>query len=235
MHDSFGRGLLILLFLAGNLHLQPALAQGTNVEEEQPPASSMMDNKRSDIQKLNSLAHSFHQIHVSANRLKRICKSINDEFNRTSLKILTFDEYINQYIDGKPVAYNEQLYPYGFQNIGNTSTTAGDPLPPRREYVTHFVTEAKSLTSLIKEEINSSVDALGAGNFEDSISAMTKSLKDANVSLAVSMNTLGDLSIKESYDKDAVINACSELSTKLSELDSTCKLTMKMVSASRRK
>lgn len=234
MHVSFRRKLLVLLFVVGNLHWHPGLAQGTDGSQAQPSSSKMTAKGSADVQNLNSLAHTFHQIHVSANRLMKICKSINEEFNRTSLKILTFDEYINQYIDGKPVAYNEQLYPYGFQNIGNTSTTAGDPLPPRREYVTHFVTEAKGLTSLINEEIDNSVDALIAGKFENPIAAMSRSLKDANASIAGSMKTLDDLTSKDSYNKDAVISACSELSTKLSELDSACKLTIKMVSASRK-
>ena len=235
MHVSFRRELLVLLLVVGNLNWQPGLAQSIDGSQERPPSSKMTDKGGANLQNLNSLAHTFHQIHVSANRVMKICKSINEEFNRTSLKILTFDEYINQYIDGKPVAYNEQLYPYGFQNIGNTSTTAGDPLPPRREYVTHFVTEAKSLTSLMEVEIDSSVNALNAGKFDNSVTAMSRSLKDASASLAVSMKTLDDLTMKASYDKDAVINACSELSTKLSELDSACKLTMKMVSASLRK
>ncbi len=73
------------------------------------------------------------QIHHAVARLKKATKELQQEFNRTDLKILEYDDYINQYIDDKHVAYDEQLYPYGFQNIGNTSVTGGKPLPTQEK------------------------------------------------------------------------------------------------------
>ena len=135
----------VLLLAISTLLICPIAFADTGKSGKVDEPRAIAQKSQPDTAALNSLAHAFHQIHVSAYKMKKVCHSISEEFNRTSLKILTFDEYINQYIDGKPVAYNEQLYPYGFQNIGNTSTTAGDPLPPRREYVNHFVTESNSL------------------------------------------------------------------------------------------
>ena len=233
--SSVPRTTVCVLIAIGTLHICPMVFAETGESGTTDLSRVNAQKQQPDTATLNSLAHTFHQIHVSANKMKKVCQSISDEFNRTSLKILTFDEYINQYIDGKPVAYNEQLYPYGFQNIGNTSTTAGTPLPPRREYVSHFVTESNSLLTLISQKIDDAGNTMSSAGFDQSINAMKKNLVDAKESLRLTSKTLSDLSAADPYDKDAISKVNSDLNSKLSELDSACKLTMKMVAASVKK
>lgn len=92
-----------------------------------------------DAGALPTLSQNLTELHDTVKHLKHAATNLIGEMSRTELKILEYDDYINQYVDDKPVAYNEQLYPYGFQNIGNTSTTQGAPMKPRKKWVDYYV------------------------------------------------------------------------------------------------
>lgn len=216
---------LMLLLLLSIAPTQPSLA-------DTPPSASSSAGTKIDKATLNKFATNLHQIHATVAKIKRASQELNNEFNRTSLQIVTFDEYINKYIDGKPVPYDEQLYPYGFQNIGNTSTTAGAPLPPRKSYIEHSAEQMNSLSDLLQQEIDNISALIDSSGGDSSLSKMKDSLAKAKSALSDRIKEMTALSQKEPYDKDAIGNAATVLTTELTELDTTCKLVFKMAMAS---
>lgn len=214
---------IVLILLSTNMSL-PSFADTS-------AAVSADAGKGFDKATLNQLATDLHQIHTTVAKIKRASLELKAEFNRTNLQIVTFDEYINKYIDGKPVPYDEQLYPYGFQNIGNTSTTAGAPLPPRKSYIAHQTDLLSSLTELMQQEIDTTASLLNSSSSDPALLPMKDSLSRAKTSLQDRIKELTDLSRKDQFDRDAIGNAAVILSTELSELDTTCKLVFKMALA----
>lgn len=227
MNKKFAVVAIILPVMLSTAMTGPAVA-------DTPSASSSAGNKL-DKAALNKFATNLHQIHSTVAKIKRASQELNNEFNRTSLQIITFDEYINKYIDGKQVPYDEQLYPYGFQNIGNTSTTAGAPLPPRKNYIEHSADQMNSLCELLQQEIDNASALIDSAGSDSSLARMKDSLAKAKSTLTDRIKVMTALSLKEPYDKDAIGNTATVLTTELAELDTTCKLLFKMALASTNK
>ncbi|HIA54705.1 MAG TPA: hypothetical protein EYN91_21915 [Candidatus Melainabacteria bacterium] len=177
----------------------------------QSPVNLQKNVSTDETVKLNDLAGKLRQIHHTVARLKKAAKELQQEFNRTDLKILEYDDYINQYIDDKPVAYDEQLYPYGFQNIGNTSVTGGKPLPPRKSYVDYSAGQLEDLIKMIGQDTsavlsdfsNIMTESKIANNFADAAAA-SKDLEKLSAQLVL-------LTGSTSYNKDEIMSCSSSI------------------------
>ncbi|MBC7997887.1 MAG: hypothetical protein IAF58_08085 [Leptolyngbya sp.] len=143
-------GLAKFFFMALVASTASANAADTDLKQTD---SSKSNISRDEALHLSKLADVRRQLHHTLARVKKASSELQNEFNRSDIRIVEYDEYINKYIDGKPVPFDEQLYPYGFQNIGNTSTTAGTPLPARKLWVDSYVNQIDSLVSIIKNDI----------------------------------------------------------------------------------
>lgn len=225
---------VLLLLLSMNLATCQVPAVAAADETASPTTVAPSASNKFDKAGLTALATSLHQVHRTLLKLRRTNEELNSEFNRTSLQIVTFDEYINKYIDGKPVPYDEQLYPYGFQNIGNTSTTTGAPMPPRKDYVTHCADQNSSLSNLLGQELDSTVSLVSTATSDSSINDMLSSLKKAKLSISSQIKSLDELCDKEPYDKGSILKLISAINLECTELDTTLKLTFKMALATER-
>lgn len=146
MKAGLAKFFLVVLFAS------TASANAADADIKQADSSKSTINRDEALQ-LNKLADVRRQLHHTLSRIKKAASELQNEFNRSEIRIVEYDEYINKYIDGKPVPYDEQLYPYGFQNIGNTSTTAGNPLPARKLWVDSYVNQIDSLVLITKNDI----------------------------------------------------------------------------------
>ncbi len=203
-----------------------AWADSTAVSVKSP--SPLQKNvSKDEAVKLNSIADGLRQIHHTVARLKKTARELQQEFNRTDLKILEYDDYINQYIDDKPVAYNEQLYPYGFQNIGNTSVTEGKPLPPRKSYVDYSVGQIEDLTKMIGQEagvvLGECTTEGAAAKAVEATASVTASLDD----IAKLRDQLVTLTKDTNYKKDEIISCSNGIVDDVSKLDSSLKALFK--------
>ncbi len=204
---NFIMGLTLAAVVSSMPHPFDVWAQGSPTEDS--PSPMQKNVSASEAVKLNDLAGKLSQIHHMVARLKKAAKELEQEFNRTDLRILEYDDYINQYIDDKPVAYDEQLYPYGFQNIGNTSVTGGKPLPPRKSYVDYSSGQLEDLAKMIGQEaaelLSDFSNVSKEPKISDDIAGATAALKD----LEKQRDQLYGLTRDANYKKDEII-ACAE-------------------------
>lgn len=141
-------------------------------------------------------------LHDTLKHLKHAATNLIGEMNRSEMKILEYDDYINQYMDDKPVKYNEQLYPYGFQNIGNTSTVE-TPMQPRKKWVDYYVGQLGSLLGIAQNEVkNVLANPAAAGVSKDLADRMNSNLSALQGHVANVQRLAGADSDK--YDKDAI-------------------------------
>jgi len=197
-------------------------AQGAAMSAQSP--KTLQTNVSADeTTKLNDLAGKLRQIHHTVARLKKAAKELQQEFNRTDLKILEYDDYINQYIDDKPVAYDEQLYPYGFQNIGNTSVTGGKPLPPRKSYVEYSAGQLEDLIKLIGQE---SAAVLSDFSAESAVSRIADGIASATAASKELEELSGQLVLLTGgppYNKDEVISCSNRILNSANKTDQLLK------------
>lgn len=198
----------------------------SSVTSSPPPIKLQKNVSTNETAKLNDLAGKLRQIHHTVARLKKAANELQQEFNRTDLKILEYDDYINQYIDDKPVAYDEQLYPYGFQNIGNTSVTGGKPLPPRKSFVDYSAGQLEDLIKMIRQDTSTVLSDFSAES-SDPESAEPTSAEPRSSELKMSgdiagatatSNELEKLSAQlvlltggTSYNKDAIMSCSTSI------------------------
>ena len=124
------------------------------------------------------LARDIKEFRSSLKQISRSGQLLLNEYNRSNLQILEFGDFINRYIDGKSVPDEDTLYPYGFQNFGNTGVVQGPPLPPRPQWVTYYCDVLQKLIPLAKDEladiIASPLLTGDAAAFADAKAAMAK-------------------------------------------------------------
>ncbi|HEY9788701.1 MAG TPA: hypothetical protein V6D17_25155 [Candidatus Obscuribacterales bacterium] len=133
------------------------------------------------------IVNDFHHLRQTLRRLRGLAGDLLGEFNRTQLQILEYEDYLAKYVDGTE-KYSEQLYPYGFQNIGNTDVQQGPPLPPRRKWVDHYMDQLQDIVAFVRTDT------------KDAISLLPQSVSDQ---LKDRINTLTSQAgeICESYDE----------------------------------
>ncbi len=146
------------------------------------------------------LSQKLTDLHDTIKHLKHASKNLIGEMNRTEMKILEYDDYINQYIDDKPVQYSEQLYPYGFQNIGNTSTV-DTPMQPRKKWVDYYVGQLGTLMSIAKTEVQSVLDSPDVSSVSSDLTSRIKSNMSA---IRDHLAKLTKLTSVDKYDNDAI-------------------------------
>jgi len=139
-------------------------------EKDTQPASSASENISVDKKKLSQ---ELKELRHSLAELKHAAKSLLGEFQRVDVRILEFGDFINDYIDDKPVPYQEQLYPYGFQNMGNTGTRTV-PLAPRKEWVEHYSSTVSNLIALTESELSDLLPDLSSDVSTECSSLMTR-------------------------------------------------------------
>ncbi len=186
----------------------PSLAGGGNDEQSSGSNASPVD--------LKTIKRELSELRSSLHELKRDAKSLLAEFQREDTRILEFGDFINDYIDDKPTPYQEQLYPYGFQNIGNTGTTTV-PLPPRKEWVAHYSDALKKLTRLTEKEFSDVIAHLGTSISSESASECRAQMGRL-VSSTETVSTLNEKSdvaqcqkiIAEILDEIAQLELCTK-------------------------
>lgn len=198
-------------------------------EPGQSPNSLQKNVSKEEAAQLNSIADQLRQIHHTAARLKKTAKELLQEFNRTDLKILEYDDYINKYIDDKPVAYDEQLYPYGFQNIGNTSVTGGKPLPARKSYVDYSVGQIEDLTKMLGQEAGIVLAECSKKGTDPRIIEGTASATASLSDIAKLKDQLVALTKENNYKKDEIVSCANSIVEGASRADSSLKDLFKAV------
>lgn len=173
------------------------------VQSTAQPATPHQQEKRHITAELQEFRHSIKEI-------RRNAQSLMSEFNRSDMRILEFGDFINQYIDDKPQPFQEQLYPYGFQNIGNTGTTQSIPLPPRKEWVKHYRDNVKELSKLANTEL---ADVLAHADKSDLVDKSNDLMQDL-------IKTSAELdAVTEGSDEKARQHAIVEIIDDATELE----------------
>lgn len=150
---------------------------------------------------LPQLSQTLTDLHDTIKHLKHAATNLIGEMNRTEMKILEYDDYINQYVDDKPVQYNEQLYPYGFQNIGNTSTVE-TPMQPRKKWVQYYVQQMGTLLGIAQNEVQSVLSNPAAAGVPSDLSDRMKANVTALQGHVANVTKLA--SVSDNYDKAAI-------------------------------
>lgn len=173
---------------------------------------------------LKAFAQELHQTRDTIKRIRKSLTETRSEFNRKQLQILEYDDFINNYIDGVPQQYQESLYPFGMQNIGNTGVTEGKPLPPRKQWVDHYVTQLDSLLSMLSPEVEQ-LKALGSR-----VSAVetVDDLKSAVVQLTSLQSKLKTQTAKSAYDSEEIQQTIAAMLDETSLLDLQLKKTARL-------
>lgn len=115
-----------------------------------------------DTESDRDLARELGEFRGSIKEIKRAANRLSDEFNRSNLQILEYDQFMNDYINDKPVPDEDSLYQFGGLGGGNTGTVQGPPLPPRPQWVQKYEGDITELSSLVKSELSDVFRILGA-------------------------------------------------------------------------
>lgn len=177
-------------------------SEGDANKQEQGSSSQDASNfsRKQMLRELKELYHSLEQLQKNA-------KGLLTEYNRADVRILEFGDFIENYMDDKPVPFQESLYPYGFQNFGNTGTVQGPPLPPRKQWVEHYFSNIKELLALSKSELNDVFTAAAGSLSKDDSTQCNKLMGD----LSDAVNMLEKLTAQDKPDKDALRKTISNL------------------------
>lgn len=131
-----------------------ALAEPTDSTTPENAEKTQSNNDSSQPSSRTPILRELKDLYHSLGQLQKNARGLSEEYNRSDVRILEYGDFIEEYIDDKPVPFQESLYPYGFQNMGNTGTVQGPPLPPRKQWVEHYMGNLKELLSLVKNELN---------------------------------------------------------------------------------
>lgn len=198
--------LATLLLLNCSLRSRAEDSPTSSSSAESSAASSSGKQSRSSSkstaqsQSLPQLSHKLTELHDTVKHLKHAATNLIGEMNRTEMKILEYDDYINQYIDDKPVKYSEQLYPYGFQNIGNTSTVEA-PMQPRKKWVDYYVGQLGDLMNIAQTEVQSVLDSPAVGSAPVDLTSRIQTNMSA---IRDHLAKLTKLTSVDKYDNDAI-------------------------------
>lgn len=176
--------------------LQAQNGSKTNSKGKTDSAST----NKTDYSGLPQLSQQLTDLHDTMKHLKHAATNLMGEMNRSEMKILEYDDYINQYVDDKPVEYNEQLYPYGFQNIGNTSTIE-TPMQPRKKWVDYYVGQLGSLIGIARTEVQTVLENQAVSAASSDLTARMKTNMSALLDHFAKVTKLAGA---DTYDKDAI-------------------------------
>lgn len=116
-------------------------------------SSSSKKDSSSEPSSRKQILHELKDVHHAMGQIQKNANGLLAEYNRSDLRIFEYGDFIENYMDDKPVPFQESLYPYGFQNFGNTGTVQGPPLPPRKQWVQHYMSNMKELLALAQSEL----------------------------------------------------------------------------------
>lgn len=188
------------------LHASAEPPQGLPSTAASPPART--------AGKFADAARELQEFRRAIREIERNGQSLLNEYHRSNLRILEFGEFINQYLDNKTVPAQEQLYPYGMQNFGNTGVVEGPPLPPRQEWVKHYSNNITELTGLARNELSDVLKVLPKSDLSD----RSNNLMDALAKSAAQLQSLVD-----GDDAAARDNAIAEINDICAELELSAK------------
>lgn len=181
------------------------------------PLSGYGQQQKEGSDSLPQLSQMLTDLHDTIKHLKHAATNLIGEMNRSEMKILEYDDYINQYVDDKPVQYNEQLYPYGFQNIGNTSTVE-TPMQPRKKWVDYYVEQMGKLLGIAQSEVKSVLgNSAAAGVSKDLADRLNSNLSALQGHVANVQKLAG--ADADKYDKDAIQTEAAAIRDESGDID----------------
>lgn len=141
-----------------------AFCKDASTPSAAPTPNAIVTPGKASTPDKGTITRELHELRNSLKEIRRDARSLLDEYNRSDVRILEFGDFMNQYLDDKPVPFQEQLYQYGMGNYGNTGIVQGPPLPPRKDWVNHYLDSIQKVTALAKQEMNDVVAAFPEGS-----------------------------------------------------------------------
>lgn len=196
-----------------------------NSQADQNSANTSSSKKESDPSAKKQVLHELKDVHHAMGQIQKNAKGLLAEYNRSDVRILEFGDFIEDYMDDKPVQFQESLYPYGFQNFGNTGTVQGPPLPPRKQWVQHYLNNMKELLTLSQSELKDVFIAAADYLSKDDSAQCNKLMDD----LSGAIDKVEKLTALDKPDKDELKKTISNIIDDAKLLQLTAKKSVRAI------